>query len=134
MIIARFAPGPTGFLHLGHAFAAFNAWKRARAAGGRFLLRLEDIGSSRCRPDCAAAIQEDLQWFGLDRDGPVRVQSEHLSDYQAVLDGLTEQGLVYPCFCARADIAREISRGNASGGVPNDGDANGGDSGNSPPG
>ncbi|MDR3532486.1 MAG: tRNA glutamyl-Q(34) synthetase GluQRS [Rhodopila sp.] len=109
MIITRFAPSPTGYLHLGHAFSAFNAWKRAREAGGRFLLRLEDIDPGRCRPDYAAAIQEDLAWLGLDWDGPVRVQSEHLGDYQGVLDGLAERGLVYPCFCTRADIAREVA-------------------------
>jgi glutamyl-Q tRNA(Asp) synthetase len=109
MIITRFAPSPTGFLHLGHAFSAFNAWRRARQAGGRFLLRLEDIDPARCRAEYADAIQEDLAWLGLDWDGPVRLQSEHLSEYRAVLDRLAEQGLVYPCFCTRADIAREIA-------------------------
>lgn len=107
-IVTRFAPSPTGYLHLGHAFSAMIAWRRAREGGGRFLLRLEDIDPSRCRPDFAEAIQEDLSWLGLDWDGPVRVQSEHLADYQAVLDGLTERGLLYPCFCTRLDIAREI--------------------------
>ena len=115
MITTRFAPSPTGFLHLGHAFAAFNAWRRARAAGGRFLLRLEDIDAARCRPEYADAIQEDLAWLGLDWDGPVRVQSEHLAGYRAVLDSLTERGLLYPCFCTRAAIAREIA---ASAGAP----------------
>ncbi|MGD0102941.1 MAG: tRNA glutamyl-Q(34) synthetase GluQRS [Rhodopila sp.] len=109
MIITRFAPSPTGFLHLGHAFAGFNAWRRARAAGGRFLLRLEDIDAARCRPEYADAIQEDLTWLGLDWDGPVRVQSEHLAEYRAVLDSLTERGLLYPCFCTRSAIAREIA-------------------------
>lgn len=109
MIITRFAPSPTGLLHLGHAFSAFNAWRRAREAGGRFLLRLEDIDPTRCRPAYASSIQTDLAWLGLDWDGPVRVQSEHLADYQAVLDGLADAGLVYPCFCTRADIAREIA-------------------------
>ena len=107
-IVTRFAPSPTGFLHLGHAFSAFTAWSRAREAGGRFLLRLEDIDPSRCRPEFAAAVQEDLAWIGLDWDGPVRVQSEHLGEYRAVLDALSERGLLYPCFCTRADIAREI--------------------------
>jgi glutamyl-Q tRNA(Asp) synthetase len=105
MIITRFAPSPTGYLHLGHAFSAFNAWKRARDAGGRFLLRLEDIDPGRCRPEYAAAILEDLAWLGLDWDGPVRVQSEHLAEYQTVLDALAGRGLIYPCFCTRADIA-----------------------------
>ena len=109
MIVTRFAPSPTGFLHLGHAFSAFNAWRRARQAGGRFLLRLEDIDPGRCRPDYARAILDDLAWLGLDWDGPVRVQSGHLADYRAVLDTLAEQGLVYPCFCTRADVVREVS-------------------------
>jgi glutamyl-Q tRNA(Asp) synthetase len=109
VIITRFAPSPTGLLHLGHAFSAFNAWRRARAAGGRFLLRLEDIDPTRCRPEYAASIQTDLAWLGLDWDGSVRVQSEHLPEYQAVLDELTNAGLVYPCFCTRSDIAREIA-------------------------
>jgi glutamyl-Q tRNA(Asp) synthetase len=108
-MITRFAPSPTGYLHLGHAYAAFNAWRRAREAGGRFLLRLEDIDPTRCRAEYAAAIQADLAWLGLDWDGPPRVQSEHLPEYQAVLDGLADAGLVYPCFCTRADIAREIA-------------------------
>jgi glutamyl-Q tRNA(Asp) synthetase len=109
MVITRFAPSPTGYLHLGHAFSALNAWKRARSAGGRFLLRLEDIDLGRCRPCFATAILEDLRWLGLDWDGPPRIQSEHLADYQAVLDKLRERHLVYPCFCTRADIAREIA-------------------------
>lgn len=109
MIVTRFAPSPTGFLHLGHAFSAFNAWHRAREAGGRFLLRLEDIDPGRCRPEYADAIQDDLSWLGLDWDGPVRVQSEHLAEYQAVLDALVERGLVYPCFCTRTDVAREVA-------------------------
>ena len=109
MVITRFAPSPTGYLHLGHAFSAFNAWKRARSAGGQFLLRLEDIDPGRCRPHFATAILEDLTWLGLDWDGPPRIQSEHLADYQAVLDELRERHLTYPCFCTRADIAREIS-------------------------
>ncbi|HYZ22077.1 MAG TPA: tRNA glutamyl-Q(34) synthetase GluQRS [Rhodopila sp.] len=108
-LITRFAPSPTGYLHLGHAFSAWNAWRRARDAGGRFLLRLEDIDPARCRPEYSAAIQEDLGWLGLDWDGVVRVQSEHLPEYQAVLDRLAEGGLLYPCFCTRADIQREIA-------------------------
>jgi glutamyl-Q tRNA(Asp) synthetase len=114
MITTRFAPSPTGFLHLGHAFSAFNAWKRARDAGGRFLLRLEDIDPSRCRPEYAAAIQDDLAWFGLDWDGPIRVQSQHLPDYQGVLDHLAEAGLIYPCFCSRTAIEREFTASSAA--------------------
>jgi glutamyl-Q tRNA(Asp) synthetase len=107
-IVTRFAPSPTGYLHLGHAFSALTAWRRARAAGGRFLLRLEDIDPGRCRPEYADAIQEDLHWLGIDWDGPVRVQTEHLGDYRVVLDSLSDRGLLYPCFCTRMDIAREI--------------------------
>ena len=101
----RFAPSPTGYLHLGHAHAALFAWRQARAARGRFLLRLEDIDPGRCRPEYADAIIEDLTWLGLDWDGEVRVQSEHLPEYRAALDTLDGMGLLYPCFCTRADIA-----------------------------
>jgi glutamyl-Q tRNA(Asp) synthetase len=105
----RFAPSPTGLLHLGHAHAALFAWRLARSAGGRFLLRIEDIDPGRCRPDFADAILEDLAWLGLDWDGPVRVQSQHLDDYRAALRALRARGLLYPCFCTRADIARDIA-------------------------
>jgi glutamyl-Q tRNA(Asp) synthetase len=108
-LVTRFAPSPTGFLHLGHAHSALAGWRRARAAGGRFLLRIEDIDPGRCRPDFAAAIEEDLRWLGLDWDGPVRVQSAHLAEYRAALDALAARGLLYPCFCTRAEIAREIA-------------------------
>lgn len=107
-IVTRFAPSPTGFLHLGHAFSALTAWRHARAAGGRFLLRLEDIDPARCRPEYADAIQRDLAWLGLDWDGPVRVQSAHLADYASVIENLTARGLIYPCFCSRADIQRSV--------------------------
>lgn len=107
--VTRFAPSPTGYLHLGHAHSALAAWHRARAAGGRFLLRLEDIDTTRCRPEFTAAIPKDLHWLGLDWDGPVRVQSAHFAEYGAVLEGLRDRGLVYPCFCTRADIARELA-------------------------
>jgi glutamyl-Q tRNA(Asp) synthetase len=108
-LVTRFAPSPTGFLHLGHAHSALAGWRRARAAGGRFLLRIEDIDPLRCRPEFTAAIEEDLAWLGLDWDGPVRVQSAHLADYRGVLEALAARGLLYPCFCTRADIAREIA-------------------------
>jgi glutamyl-Q tRNA(Asp) synthetase len=107
-IITRFAPSPTGYLHAGHAYSALLAWRRARAAGGRFLLRLEDIDPVRCRPEFATAVLEDLTWLGLDWDASVRVQSEHLADYAAVLDSLRARGLIYPCFCSRADIQRQV--------------------------
>jgi glutamyl-Q tRNA(Asp) synthetase len=113
-IVTRFAPSPTGYLHLGHASAALIAWRRAREAGGRFRLRLEDIDPGRCRPEYAAAILEDLAWLGLDWDGEVRVQSSHLAEYQIVLDGLTARGLLYPCFCTRADVAREVAQSAAA--------------------
>jgi glutamyl-Q tRNA(Asp) synthetase len=104
----RFAPSPTGFLHLGHAHSALIAWRAARQAGGRFLLRIEDIDRTRCRPEYTEAILEDLSWLGLDWNGPVRVQSEHFPEYRAVLDKLSARGLLYPCFCTRAEIAREV--------------------------
>jgi glutamyl-Q tRNA(Asp) synthetase len=106
--VTRFAPSPTGYLHLGHAFSALTAWRRAREAGGRFLLRLEDIDPVRCRPEFTTAILEDLAWLGLDWDAPVREQSRHLDDYIAVLDSLRARGLLYPCFCSRADIQRRV--------------------------
>ena len=117
-VVTRFAPSPTGYLHLGHAFAAFNAWKRARDAGGRFFLRLEDIDPARCRPAYADAIQEDLAWLGLQWDGPVRVQSACLDAYQAVLDDLLRRGLVYPCFCTRSDIAASMAAAHGPDGTP----------------
>ena len=113
-VVTRFAPSPTGHLHLGHAHSALAGWRRARAAGGRFLLRIEDIDPGRCRPDFAAAIEADLAWLGLDWDGPVRVQSAHLAEYRAALDALAARGLLYPCFCTRADIAREIAESGAA--------------------
>jgi glutamyl-Q tRNA(Asp) synthetase len=99
----RFAPSPTGRLHLGHAYAAWFA--RDAAAGGRFLLRLEDIDQSRCREEFADGIFEDLAWLGLAWEEPVRRQSQHLAEYAAALDRLAAAGLLYPCFCSRADIA-----------------------------
>lgn len=108
-ITTRFAPSPTGHLHLGHAAAALFAWRAARAAGGRFLLRLEDIDPTRCRAEFADAILEDLAWLGLDWDGQMRVQSAHLPEYAATLATLRARGLLYPCFCTRAAIARELA-------------------------
>ena len=117
-IVTRFAPSPTGHLHLGHAFSALIAWRRARAAGGRFLLRLEDIDPTRCRPEFATAILEDLAWLGLDWDGEVRVQSGHLAEYRAVLDALATRGLLYPCFCTRADIQQSAAAPHTPDGAP----------------
>ncbi len=108
--ITRFAPSPTGLLHMGHAFSALVAFTRAQAAGGRFLLRIEDIDQGRCRPEFTDAIYRDLAWLGLSWSAPVRVQSEHFTDYQAALQALKELGVVYPCFCTRKDIQQEIKR------------------------
>ncbi len=113
--VTRFAPSPTGYLHLGHVRSALAGWRAARAAGGRFLLRLEDIDRGRCRDEYAAAILEDLAWLGLDWDGTVRRQSEHFDDYRRALDRLAALGVLYPCFCTRRDIAAEIAR---AGGAP----------------
>ena len=115
MIVTRFAPSPTGYLHLGHAYSALYAWRAAREAGGRFLLRIEDIDRARCRPEFTPAIIEDLAWLGLDWDGAVRQQSEHFADYRAALEKIEARGLIYPCFCTRAEIAAEIAR---AGGAP----------------
>ena len=121
MIITRFAPSPTGYLHLGHAFSALFAWQRAREADGRFLLRIEDIDLTRCRPQFADAILEDLVWLGLDWDGDIRVQSQHLGEYRLALEALAARGLVYPCFCTRADIQREVARSAAAPHAPDGG-------------
>jgi len=109
MIVTRFAPSPTGLLHLGHAHSALFGWHKARAAAGRFLLRIEDIDPARCRREFEAGILEDLAWLGLDWDGPVRRQSDHLPDYRAALDRLAGLGLLYSCFCSRKDIAAAAS-------------------------
>lgn len=106
----RFAPSPTGLLHRGHAFSALTTYKAARAAGGLFLLRIEDIDRQRCRPQFEAAILEDVAWLGLSWDGPVRRQSEHLDDYRAALDRLRARGLVYRCFRTRREILDDIGR------------------------
>ena len=110
MIVTRFAPSPTGFLHLGHAFAVLIAHRAAERSHGRFLLRIEDIDSTRCRPEYEQAIKDDLHWLGLAFEEPVRRQSEHFSDYAAALKALDECGLLYPCFCTRKEIADEIAR------------------------
>jgi glutamyl-Q tRNA(Asp) synthetase len=104
-VVTRFAPSPTGRLHLGHAFSAREAWRFARERGGRFLLRIEDIDPGRCREEFVAGILEDLAWLGLDWDGPVVRQSARLGLYAAALARLRARGLVYPCFCTRRDIA-----------------------------
>jgi glutamyl-Q tRNA(Asp) synthetase len=109
-IVTRFAPSPTGYLHLGHVRSALEGWWAARQSGGRFLLRLEDIDRSRCRNEYAAAILEDLTWLGIGWDGPVRRQSEHFDDYRRTLARLERLGVLYPCFCTRREIQAEIAR------------------------
>jgi len=108
--VTRFAPSPTGLLHLGHAFSALTASAAARKAGGRFLLRIEDIDQGRCRPEFEAAILEDLAWLGLDWDTPVRRQSDHFPDYDAALSRLIEKDVVYRCFKTRKEVLDEIAR------------------------
>lgn len=106
--VTRFAPSPTGYLHRGHAFSALTAFEAAHAAGGRFILRIEDIDRTRCRPDYEAAIYEDLAWLGLGWETPVRRQSDHMADYGAALRDLSERGLTYRCFRTRREIAEAI--------------------------
>ncbi len=109
MIVTRFAPSPTGRLHLGHAFSAAIGHEKARERGGRFLLRIEDLDPGRSRPEFVDGIIEDLRWLGLDWDKPVLVQSERTQAYADALDRLRERGLVYACFCTRADIAQSLT-------------------------
>ncbi len=106
--VFRFAPSPNGYLHLGHAYSAILNFQMAKAAGGRFLLRIEDIDTARCRPEYERAIYEDLSWLGLTWEEPVRRQSQHFSDYTRALDQLSAQGLLYPCFCTRGDILKVV--------------------------
>ena len=100
----RFAPSPTGRLHLGHAFSALTAWSAAKAANGRFVLRIEDTDFTRCRPEYEAGIYEDLAWLGLDWETPVRRQSDHRTDYDAALEALRAQGVLYRCFRTRKEL------------------------------
>ena len=110
LTVTRFAPSPTGCLHLGHVRSALAGWHAARRDGGRFLLRLEDIDQTRCRDEYAAAILDDLVWLGLTWDGAVRRQSEHFDDYRRALDRLAAMAVLYPCFCTRREIQDEIAR------------------------
>ena len=105
----RFAPSPTGPLHLGHAYSALLAHDMARAVGGRFLLRIEDIDQTRARPEWEALIYEDLRWLGITWDGPVMRQSDRLPAYHAALETLWGRGLLYPCTCNRRDILAAVS-------------------------
>lgn len=109
-VITRFAPSPTGLLHEGHAFSAGIAYQRARQAAGRFLLRIEDIDATRCRPEFDAALLQDLAWLGLHWEEPVRRQAQHFGKYRAALDSLAQRGLLYPCFCTRKQVQAELAR------------------------
>ncbi len=109
MFVTRFAPSPTGYLHLGHALSALAAFDAAREAGGRFLVRIEDIDAGRSRPDFENAIFEDLAWLGLSWEEPVRRQSAHMAEYAAPLQSLIERNLVYRCFRTRKEIAEAIA-------------------------
>ncbi len=115
--ITRFAPSPTGLLHLGHAYSALFTAEQAETAGGRFLLRIEDIDTSRVKPEFEDAITEDLAWLGLEWGQPVRRQSDHFDEYKRALEQLEDRGLVYPCFCTRREIRAEIRN---SGAAPHD--------------
>ena len=106
----RFAPSPTGHLHIGHAFSAWTAWQAASEKGGRFILRLEDIDTTRCKPEFDQVIFDDLIWLGLDWELPVRRQSEHFDDYARVLERLIALRVVYRCFKTRAEILDDIAR------------------------
>lgn len=108
-MITRFAPSPTGPLHLGHAYAALIAHDMARAAGGRFLLRIEDIDRARAKPQWEAKLLDDLRWLGLTWDGPVLRQSDRLPAYRDALERLWQSGLVYACSCTRRDIEQAAS-------------------------
>ncbi|MCI4591456.1 tRNA glutamyl-Q(34) synthetase GluQRS [Sphingobium sp. BYY-5] len=108
-IVTRFAPSPTGRLHIGHAWSALLAMDMARAAGGQFRLRIEDIDGTRSRPEHVAGIVEDLRWLGMEWDGEIVFQSQRLDRYDAALDRLRTQGLLYPCFCTRADIQASLT-------------------------
>lgn len=107
-MITRFAPSPTGHLHKGHAWSALTAYENARQKGGKFLLRIEDIDFNRCKSTHSLQILEDLDWLGIEWEEPVRVQSEHIDQYSRAATELLERGLLYPCFCTRKDIQREI--------------------------
>jgi glutamyl-Q tRNA(Asp) synthetase len=120
--VFRFAPSPNGYLHLGHAYSALLNTDLARRAGGRMLLRIEDIDTTRCKPEFEAAIYEDLAWLGIEWETPVRRQSEHLVYYRDAIERLSAQGLVYRSFESRAEIAKLVAQRDAIGPWPRDPD------------
>jgi len=120
--VFRFAPSSNGYLHLGHAFSALLNFDMARQAGGRFLLRIEDIDTTRCKPEFEAAIYEDLGWLGIAWETPVRRQSEHFAFYRDAIEKLSAEGLIYPSFESRAEIAKLVARREADGPWPRDPD------------
>src|SRR5246127_1673383 len=120
--VFRFAPSPNGYLHLGHAYSALLNFDLAAQAGGRFLLRIEDIDTTRCKPELETAICEDLAWLGLAWETPVRRQSEHFNEYRDALNELSALGLVYPSFESRAEIAKLVAQREARAPWPRDPD------------
>ncbi|MGZ3350160.1 MAG: tRNA glutamyl-Q(34) synthetase GluQRS, partial [Xanthobacteraceae bacterium] len=120
--VFRFAPSPNGYLHLGHALSALRNFDLARAACGRFLLRIENIDAARCRPDYEQAIYDDLAWLGITWEQPVRRQSAHFDEYGAALARLDAMGLVYPSFESRGEIARLVAAREAHAPWPRDPD------------
>jgi glutamyl-Q tRNA(Asp) synthetase len=120
--VFRFAPSPNGYLHLGHAFSALLNFDLSKEADGRFLLRIEDIDATRCRPEFETAIYQDLAWLGMTWEEPARRQSDHLAAYREALDKLSAQGLIYPSFESRTEIARLVAEREANGTWPRDPD------------
>jgi glutamyl-Q tRNA(Asp) synthetase len=120
--VFRFAPSPNGYLHLGHAYSALLNFDLARASGGRFLLRIEDIDPVRCRPEFEAAIHEDLGWLGIAWEEPVRRQSEHIARYREAVAKLSADGLIYPAFESRSEIAGLVAQREANAPWPRDPD------------
>ena len=118
-LVTRFAPSPTGLLHLGHAYSALLAWDIARSVEGRFLLRIEDIDGARCKEEFVGEIYEDLTWLGIEWDEPARIQSAHMDHYEQLLVQLEALRVLYPCFCTRREIEQEIGR---AGGAPHAGE------------
>jgi len=120
--VFRFSPSPNGYLHLGHAYSALLNFDLAQQSGGRFLLRIEDIDPTRCKPKFETAIYQDLDWLGIAWEEPVRRQSRHLADYRDTIEKLSARGLLYPGFESRAEIAKLVEQREANGQWPRDPD------------